>query len=437
MIKTRPLLRQPNNGKGRKAIYFTVRYQNQTAILYPNLSVHSNDWVSKKGISKPRDIPENYYLKDQLYDYEKLIRETHLELQKKTPGVMVPAELLKKAVYAKKLTAEVADIVSVKKEQRVLITDFFQTMIDDTESKKRLGENGKIITKGTISTYYATMKNFIKFQEKQKKKYYVTDFNQKLIDSFSDFVHVDLNMTFNSGGKNMKTFKVMMNYARKKKLISHEVILDNKITVTKEASDNIYLTDGEIEKMMALKHFEMPIYEVVRDYFVIGSKTGLRYSDYSMLSKARIDYGYITITTHKTLDKLTIPIHPLVKQIMEKYDYKLPKCPSNQVFNRYLKEIGKMMPELHQPFEKTVTRGRKTEHEVTPRYLSLGTHSSRRSFCTNEYLNGTPTITIMAISGHKTEKAFMTYIKANALQHAMLMKSGWDKRQKDSEEQAA
>jgi hypothetical protein len=33
------------------------------------------------------------------------------------------------------------------------------------------------------------------------------------------------------------------------------------------------------------------------------------------------------------------------------------------------------------------------------------------SFCTNHYLNGMPVTLIMAISGHKTERAFMRYIK--------------------------
>jgi hypothetical protein len=50
------------------------------------------------------------------------------------------------------------------------------------------------------------------------------------------------------------------------------------------------------------------------------------------------------------------------------------------------------------------------------------THTARRSFCTNMYLKGIPVPTIMAISGHKTEKNFYKYIKADGMEHAKMMK---------------
>jgi hypothetical protein len=50
------------------------------------------------------------------------------------------------------------------------------------------------------------------------------------------------------------------------------------------------------------------------------------------------------------------------------------------------------------------------------------THTAGRSFSTNMYLKGIPARTIMAISGHKTEKNFYKYIKAEGIEHAMLMK---------------
>ncbi len=435
MLKIHFLLRQPKR-KGRKAIYATVRYQCQTAILYPNLCVHSNDWVSKPGISKPKDMPENSDLKDNIYDYEKLIRDTHIELQKLTPGVKVPAELLKKAVYAKKLTAEVSVAVKVVKDKPVLITDFFQTMIDETRKGKRVGKDGKAITEGSIKVYETTKKHFEDFQ--QKRKYYLTGINQKLIDDFSDYLNLELKMSLNGSGKNMKAFKTMMNYARQKKMISADLLQDSKVTVTKESVDNIYLTEQEIDEMMLLNDFESPLYEVVRDLFVIGCKTGLRFGNYSQLEKAFIDNDFIQTNQVKVYDRVIIPIHPIVQSIFEKYRDGLPKCPPNQVFNRYIKEIAKKIPSLNKDFEKIVTRSRKPVTFKCKKFLMVQSHSARRSFCTNEYLNGTPTITIRAISGHKTEAAFMEYIKADSLQHALLMKDLWAKRiSKGKDEKAA
>jgi mannosyltransferase OCH1-like enzyme len=53
----------------------------------------------------------------------------------------------------------------------------------------------------------------------------------------------------------------------------------------------------------------------------------------------------------------------------------------------------------------------------------------RRSFATNVYIAGMPTITIMAITGHKTEKAFLRYIKLTPKEHAKVMQLHWTKRQ--------
>ena len=50
------------------------------------------------------------------------------------------------------------------------------------------------------------------------------------------------------------------------------------------------------------------------------------------------------------------------------------------------------------------------------------------------YLMGVPVPTIMSISGHKTQKSFMSYIKATGEEHAQIMMKIWkdnpEKREK-------
>ena len=65
---------------------------------------------------------------------------------------------------------------------------------------------------------------------------------------------------------------------------------------------------------------------------------------------------------------------------------------------------------------------------MKPKYAWVMSHTCRRSFCTNEFFDGTPVTLIMAISGHKTEKAFRKYIKADALQKAQMIKKIWEGR---------
>ena len=111
---------------------------------------------------------------------------------------------------------------------------------------------------------------------------------------------------------------------------------------------------------------------------------------------------------------------------MEKYYGKLPKPISNQKYNDYLKEAAKLA-ELNSIFIKTVSiNGMKVEKKY-PKYKLISSHTARRSFCTNAYKDGIPTLSIMAISGHKTEKAFLKYIKVDGEEHAKKVLEMWQK----------
>jgi integrase len=66
--------------------------------------------------------------------------------------------------------------------------------------------------------------------------------------------------------------------------------------------------------------------------------------------------------------------------------------------------------------------------EIRPKYAWVSSHTCRRSFCTDEYLAGIPSDLIMAINGHKSEKAFRKYIKADNMKRVFMIKEIWDKR---------
>ena len=62
----------------------------------------------------------------------------------------------------------------------------------------------------------------------------------------------------------------------------------------------------------------------------------------------------------------------------------------------------------------TVERNAKGE-VVMPRYACVTTHTARRSGITNMYLSHKYTIVqMMHVSGHKTQKTFMDYIKLSS-----------------------
>jgi len=78
--------------------------------------------------------------------------------------------------------------------------------------------------------------------------------------------------------------------------------------------------------------------------------------------------------------------------------------------NDYLKELGQLA-EIEESILITATKGGKRETETFKKWELITTHTARRSFATNAYLQNVPTISIMEITGHKTEKSFLKYIK--------------------------
>ena len=125
----------------------------------------------------------------------------------------------------------------------------------------------------------------------------------------------------------------------------------------------------------------------------------------------------IKIKTAKTDQVVIIPLHPFVKEIFEKNNGSTPPIISNQKMNDYLKELGEKA-ELTENVLINSTVGGQKQHHTFKKYELITSHTARRSFATNAYLNGVPTISIMKITGHNTEKAFMTYIKMSQEENA-------------------
>lgn len=99
---------------------------------------------------------------------------------------------------------------------------------------------------------------------------------------------------------------------------------------------------------MSLKITDKRI-ESIRDMFCLQSLTGLSYSDMVTLCKDDIQDDVIVKRRKKTDIQFVIPIFPIAKKILEKYEYELPII-SNQKYNQYLKVLGdyaRMPMKLH------------------------------------------------------------------------------------------
>lgn len=61
--------------------------------------------------------------------------------------------------------------------------------------------------------------------------------------------------------------------------------------------------------------------------------------------------------------------------------------------------------------------GRKIK-SVIPKFNLIHTHTCRKSFATNAFLAGVPTLAIMKITGHLTENQFLKYVRVTQEENA-------------------
>jgi integrase len=221
----------------------------------------------------------------------------------------------------------------------------------------------------------------------------------------------------NSIAKTIQVLITVMNEAVEQNLTTNLQFKSKKFCVSWEETDSVYLSENEISKLFQKDLSNKKRLEQVRDLFVFGCSVGLRYSDYSEVKPENIivveGEKFIKMRTRKTGEMVVIPCSPEVLQIFEKYaanKNSLPPTISNQKFNEYIKQACR---------EAELTeKGRLLSEPDKELCESVSSHTARRSFATNLYLSGFPAIELMKITGHRTEKAFLTYIKVSQLDTA-------------------
>lgn len=332
----------------------------------------------------------------------------------------------------------------IEEIKEVTLLRYVNEFIIQSHNRKNK-ETGRILSKNNIQQYKATQKHlefFTKLSNKVDFKF--SEINNKFYDNFvtylqnpipkmekgknvfdnnGNLVLIKKSFTQNSVGKHIKILKVMLNEA------PNELIAQSnykKFRVFTEDVDNIYLNETELNELKKADFSKLPHLDHVRDWFLLLSWTGCRFSDLEKIGKSDIREKKITFRQQKTGNKITIPLHPVVFEILNKYNYKLPNSISNQKFNEYIKIVVKDAG-IVQLESISRTRAGKLITVQLPKYELVSSHTGRRSFATNMYKQGIPSLTIMSVTGHKMEKSFLKYIKVKQSEHAEIMAAAWKK----------
>jgi hypothetical protein len=272
----------------------------------------------------------------------------------------------------------------------------------------------------TLRSLKGTKLSFEMFEDETGRK---SNFNDITIDWYNDFLafYYKRGCGANYIGKHIKNLKTIMRQAREEGLHNNTEIERRSFKALSEPSESIYLTAKEVQAMYEKDLSDSPVLAKVRDVFLCGVYTAQRYSDYSRISKDMIKEEdgtkYIELIQQKTGEKCLIPMRPELETILSRYDYTLPKT-FEQKINFNIKEVGKLCDIKEGIVTETYKSGMKVK-KTTPKYKLIKTHTARRTGCTLMYLAGVQPIDIMKVSGHKTEREFLKYIKVGKKETAM------------------
>ena len=294
--------------------------------------------------------------------------------------------------------------------KKIKLFMFIESYIEESKINK---------SEGTIKVYKTGLKYLKEYANSINRGIDFNDITLSFYTNYLNFLTYKKNLSVNTVGKHIKTLKAFMNEATSRGLNTNLEFQHKKFIKPQEESDSIYLSIEELKFIEQVDLSKEAKLDKVRDLFLIGCYTGLRFSDFSQLKSENIvaSKNMIQVRTQKTGTRVSIPLHPTVKRIIDKHNGVLPKSFSNQLTNELIKEVARLSG-LRDNIETTITKGGKVEKTTSPKYKLVSTHTARRSFATNLYLADIPSISIMKITGHKTEKSFLKYIKITEEENA-------------------
>lgn len=301
-------------------------------------------------------------------------------------------------------------------ESRNILADYWVSFIE----KAKKGEerhNGNRYNERTIKAYQKCLNSLLAYQEEVKHIFTFEEIDNNFYSDYSTYLEKRLRK--NSICEQFKKMKHIMNLSIRDGL--HSNMTYNNFSTTEEEVDNIYLTEEELVAISKLDLTNSRL-DKYRDIFLIGCYVGLRVSD---LLRIRKEHFYVVdgvemlkIKTIKCPKDIYIPfLWKDLKYRLEKYDYNLPKV-TEQHLRKEAREVGKLA-KINTPV--LIEAGRYKRDEPYEKWQLIGTHTCRRTACTNMFKRGIPVKQIMMISGHKKESTFYKYIKITEEENAKML----------------
>ena len=257
-----------------------------------------------------------------------------------------------------------------------------------------------VVTGSTLEKYKVTMDYVAAYIKTLKKDdIMVKEITPMFIEDF--FVYLVGLMSNNTAIQKMKHLKKILRMAVEEGYIS---VSPFKMTLKNEQKEVNPLTLDELRKIKN-KNISLPRLAKVRDMFIFECYTGLAFTDMVNLRSENIVVDtkgneWIIKSRQKTKIQSTIPLLPIAKEILMKYQDELPTL-TNQKYNGYLKELG----------------------DICGIKKNLHSHLARHSFATILLNSGVDMVSVSKILGHAnsriTEKVYAKMLPETIMKKVM------------------
>ena len=396
-------LRQPKANKPTN-IYLVVYLNNKQVKLSTGVKVYPEHWNIRKQqayvnarLSK-LDNNNNTIANDRLSELKDMFLEFKHYLCEHPTDIDNSITILRTRIYKNTMTTEIKkkSATTVMKE----IIDAKQAASSTKEQQKlNVGKFERYLKENNISDTWESM-NLNTFESYQK---YLVDNGrgsvtirniiQNTLFPLLKKVSKRVDIPFTWYDSNLNSFEFVKDESNK------ELASNKKVTLTEEQLKQLYDhpitgTERQIKK-----------YTEIRDLFVLQCLVGQRVGDMQKFfngdNERDEEEDTISIIQQKTKARAIIPLTPLAKEIISKYQNTELKYykPSNSNLNAELRIIAEEAG-LNTP----VTFEDKDGKQVKPLFELVHTHTARHTFITIMCRRDIPKETIIIATGHEDTK---------------------------------
>ena len=265
------------------------------------------------------------------------------------------------------------------------------------------------ITKNSIKSYNSSFNHVKNYAQLNGLKLNYALFDRDFEVGFTNYLIHDKNISNNTIGKYIMSLKIFLRQMEKRGFKIDPAYRDYRILSA--PVDFVYLTSKELDNLLELDLKQRPHLECVREVFVFQCGSGLRYGDIEKITWDDIHDNRIEITTEKTKQLLKIPVNKYTKWVIDRNtgNESLLNPLTNQLQNRYLKELGAMMG-MFGKHKVVKFYGTKRKEETHAKWELISTHTARRTFVILALERGMRPEVVMKITGHTKLSTLQRYI---------------------------